>query len=379
MLIDQYNGATDVPFVVAEAYAPEALDQGVTVYRSPNAIDAADDLIPFTVSPNAKQLLFGLGWQAGAPQLTLLPPGGGEITPGNAAVNGALFLTSLHSTLVSVQRPAPGVWQARVSNLSAEGIEHYQFTYFANKGAPLAEGENLFLTPATPGEAGTDHYRITWRVPPAATDEATIGLYATRLGDDRLGNTEEAVPIVLNLPLKQGFFDWNLTSFPFGDYAVSGQVDDGINDTPAANSENLCDPAFNPLPTLRAFDSRRFAITQVFTATGTIQPNDPAFPDPPTGLVLTPQDGALLARWTPAADPTVTSYQVVVQWSPVEWREYTVSASPTPGLRIGALQNDLEYAVTVYAQDVESKFSFPLTGSGMPQANTEQLPIRQTI
>ena len=143
---------------------------------------------------------------------------------------------------MSVQRPAPGAWQARVSNLSAEGIEHYQFTYFANKGAPLAEGENLFLTPATPGEAGTDHYRITWRVPPAATDEATIGLYATRLGDDRLGNTEEAVPIVLNLPLKQGFFDWNLTSFPFGDYAVSGQVDDGINDTPAANSENLCDP-----------------------------------------------------------------------------------------------------------------------------------------
>ena len=78
VLIDQYNGATDVPFVVAEAYAPEALDQGVTVYRSPNAIDAADDLIPFTVSPNAKQLLFGLGWQAGAPQLTLLPPGGGR-------------------------------------------------------------------------------------------------------------------------------------------------------------------------------------------------------------------------------------------------------------------------------------------------------------
>ncbi len=374
VLIDQYNGATDVPIMAAQATAADALDQTVTVYRSPNAIDAADDLIPFTVSPNAKQLLFGLGWQAGAPQLTLLPPGGGEITLANAASNGAQFQSSLQSTLVSVQHPVAGNWQARVSNLSDDGIEHYQFTYFANKGAPVADGENLFLTPSTPGEVGTDTYRITWRVPDAATEAATIGLYATRLADNRLGNTEAAVPIVLNLPLKQGFFDWNLSSYPFGDYAISGQVDDGINDGPAANSEDLCDVNFNPLPTQRAFDSQRFAITEVFTATGTIQPNDPAFPDAPTGLLLTPQDGALLARWNAANDPTVTAYQVHVQWSPFDWRDYTVLAGPTPSLRIGALQNEISYEVTVTAQDVEGKTSGALIGTVMPQSNVEPLP-----
>jgi hypothetical protein len=374
VLIDQYNGATDVPVMAAQLYSPDALDEVVSVYRSPNAIDAEDDFIPFTVSANAKQLLFGLGWQAGAPQLTLLPPGGGEITPQNAAANGAQFQTSLQSTLVSVQNPAAGAWQARISNLSDDGIEHYQFTYFASKGAPLVEGENIFLTPATPGEAGTDQYRITWRVPAGATDEATISLYATRLGEDQLGNTEQAVPIVQNLPLKQGFFDWNLTSFPFGDYAISGQVDDGINAAPPAASEDLCDVNFNPLPTLRAFDSRRFAITHVFTATGTIQPNDPGFPDAPSNLVLTPQDGAFLARWTPATDPTVTAYQVNVQWSPTEWRDYTVLAGPTPSLRVGALQNDIEYNVTVYAQDVEGKTSDPIFGIIMPQLGWEEAP-----
>lgn len=388
VLIDQYNGATDVPVMAAQTHVPDALDEVVAVYRSPNAIDAEDDLIPFTVSANAKQLLFGLGWQAGAPRLTLIPPagsaiaGGPEITPENAAANGAQFQTSLQSTLVSVQNPAAGEWQARISNLSEEGVEHYQFTYFASKGAPLVEGENIFLTPATPGEAGTDQYRITWRVPAGATDEATISLYATRLGENQLGNTEQAVPIVQNLPLKQGLFDWNLTSFPFGDYAISGQVDDGINTAPPAASEDLCDVNFNPLPTLRAFDSRRFAITHVFTATGTIQPNDPGFPDAPSNLVLTPQDGAFLARWTPATDPTVTAYQVNVQWSPTEWRNYTVLAGPTPSLRVGALQNDIEYNVTVYAQDVEGKTSDPIFDIIMPQVGWEpepEAPITVTV
>lgn len=374
VLIDQYNGATDVPVMAAQAYTPDALDEVVSVYRSPNAIDAEDDFIPFTVSPNAKQLLFGLGWQAGAPQLTLLPPGGGEITPQNAAANGAQFQTSLQSTLVSVQNPAAGEWRARISNLSEDGIEHYQFTYFASKGAPLAEGENIFLTPAAPSEQGTDHYRITWRVPAGATDEATISLYATRVADDRLGNTEEAVPIAQNLPLKQGAFDWNLTSFPFGDYAISGQVDDGINAAPPTASEDLCDVNFNPLPTRRAFDSRRFAITHVFTATGTIQPNDPGFPDAPANLVLTPLDSAFLARWTPATDPTVTAYQVHVQWSPTEWRDYTVLAGPTPSLRVGALENDIEYQVTVTAQDVEGKTSDSIFGIVMPQLGSGELP-----
>ncbi|MFN8488786.1 MAG: fibronectin type III domain-containing protein [Caldilineaceae bacterium] len=372
-LIDEVNGGTDVPPVrSASLNTPDA---PVTIEKAPQIVNG-QTLIPINVSAQAKQLLFGLGWQAGTPQLSLINPDGVEINATNAAANNAQFSNSQQSTLIGIQNPKAGQWQAKLANLSENGIEHYQFTYFANHGGPVNAGDNLFLTPAQPDEKGSGSYQITWRVPAGTTANAHISLYTTRATGAITGELDVAVPIVQNLPLKNGAYTWDTSALPFGSYQISGIVDDGVNTAPTTTqSENTCDPNFNPLPTLHAFDPERFAISTIFTATGTVQVNHiTPLPPAPTNLTLTPQDGALLARWDPSPDQTVVAYQVSV-CNPLCRDTQTIVASAHPAMRINALENGTSYQVFVYAQDVDNRTSVDAAlANGTPDANAEPLP-----
>ncbi len=373
MLIDEVNGGTDVPPV--RSASMNRPDAPLTIYKAPQMING-ETRVPITVTVQAQQLLFGLGWQAGTPQLSLINPDGVEINATNAAANNAEFSNSQQSTLIGVKSPKPGHWQAKIANLSEKGIEHYQFTYFANHGGPVNPGDNLFLTPAAPGETGSGQYHITWRVPAGTPDNAHISLYTTRATGDITGNLDVATPIVQNLPLKAGAYDWDTSAFPFGNYQVSGSVDDGVNTGPSSvKSEDTCDPNFNPLPTQHAFDPQRFASTGVFTATGTVHiEHITPLPPQPTNLAVSPQDGALLARWDPSTDQTVVAYQISV-CNPLCRDAQTIVATNHPALRVNALENGVNYQVYVYAQDVDNRTSQNAAlASGTPAANAEPLP-----
>ena len=112
-----------------------------------------------------------MSWQAGAPTLSLVNPDGVEITVANIAAHNGESDGNGNITLLGLQQPKAGMWQAKLSNLSEAGVEHYRFLYFANKGAPgTPDNHGKFLTPAAADEPGANSYNITWEVPPDVTD-----------------------------------------------------------------------------------------------------------------------------------------------------------------------------------------------------------------
>ncbi|MCB0188701.1 MAG: hypothetical protein KDE31_30740, partial [Caldilineaceae bacterium] len=94
LLIDEYGG----PMVSAAA-----MNGLKTMAAPPKANGAAT--IPFTVSPNAEQILVGLSWQAGAPTLSLINPDGVEITVGNVASHNGQTDGTANITLFGLQQP----------------------------------------------------------------------------------------------------------------------------------------------------------------------------------------------------------------------------------------------------------------------------------
>lgn len=362
LLIDEYGSQ------VVSAAASAGLHSG----PAPQKVNATA-LIPFTVSPNAEQILVGLSWQAGTPGLSLINPDGVEINASNiGGFNGQTDGTN-NITLLTLQQPQPGAWQARLSNLSEAGVEHYRFFYFANKGAPGPVGKHgAFLTPAQANEAGSNSYTITWQAPADTTDQATISLFYQRTLSDAAaiaqtgyitGNLLDGAPIVQNLPFKTGSFQWNTSGLLNGEYRIRAVVDDGINALPAGQVSvplDVCQPQPNGLPTARAFDPQRFPGTVVFTSTGTIQINDVTPPAGPTGLTLTPADSALLAQWQAASDPDVSAY--LVRWGVRKFNDPTVfivqnqqlvaaADADQAQLYIGAVTNGREYGVDITALD----------------------------
>ncbi len=375
VLIDQHGG-----YVLA---AGSAGDDTVLVQAAPLAVNGIA-LIPFTVSPNAEQILVGVSWQAGAPQFSLLSPDGVEINAANATSFGAQVGGTAHETILTVQTPKPGAWQAKIANLSDKGIEHYKLLYLASKGAPgLPGSRGQFVNPAGANEPGTDAYTIRWSAPADTSDKATISLYYYRTVALN-GNLQQGVPIVKNLPFKSGSYLWNTTGLLNGAYQIRAEVDDGVNDLPLdqiSQPNDTCLPANSGLPKARAFDTNRFPGTVVFTTTGTIAINDLVAPSAPTGLQVSGVDGAIMARWTPAGGD-VNAY--LLYWGPKNpsallgfeaKNQALVAATAMPVYRIGAVTNNLPYGVAIVALDVNGNpSSFATTQFVTPSVSGNPIP-----
>lgn len=388
LLVDQFGGYA---VTVAGVQGPEQ----VMVQSAPATVNG-EALIPFTVKPSTEQILVAIGWQAGAPTLSLINPDGVEINAGNAAQHGAQTGGNATTSIITVQSPKAGAWQAKISNLSEQGVEHYKFIYLANKGAPGAPGNRgQFVNPVAAGEAGTNSYLVRWTAPEDTPDTATVSLYYYRT-EVITGNLQLGVPIVKNLAFKTGQYQWDTSGLLNGQYTIRAEVDDGINELltdQISLPDNACLPANGGLPSARAFDPNRFPGTSVFTSTGTIAINDVLPPATPTGLQLYGVDHAIMARWTKAPELDVNSY--LVRWynalqidpnNPVGVNQALVTGTDAPEYRIGAVTNNLNYVVQVAAVDVNgntSPFTAPMQVnpglSGNPLPNTPLTPTVQAV
>ncbi|MGD8968799.1 MAG: hypothetical protein PVI07_14935, partial [Anaerolineae bacterium] len=353
------------------------------------------------VSADAEHLLVALGWQAGAPQLTLCDPDGTDVSVSSAYT--VAISTTTYSTLMGVQlsEPKPGDWQAVISNLS--GIEHYKFIYFANKGGPgTAENRGRFLSPGAGFEDGTGVYTITWEAPPSAPVSATISLhYTPYVEDPDWGLRPEGVadvPIVKHLPFSQGSYVWDTSGLendccdhygvaasPFY-YKLRAVVDDGVNDFPPGavyDPRDPCEPRCE-LPSERAFDPDRFPGISTFSAAGYIMVNDTVAPEAPKGLELEGVDGAILARWDPSPERDLAAY--LVRWGTYRqspwphWRRYNeeqITAVLSPTLRLGGLVSGTVYQVAVKAIDANgnaSRFS-SVASATVTDADMDPVPL----
>lgn len=382
ILIDQYGGAQSSPVLAAEADMSDI----VPVQIAPAAVNGVT-LIPFTVSPNAENILVSLGWQAGSPTLSLIDPDGVEITAQNAAGFQGQLYSGASSVIFGVQSPKPGAWQAKVANLSAEGVEHFKFVYLANKGQPGAPGNRgALLLPATPNEQPVNGlYTITWSVPADMTDQATVALYYRRT-DVITGNLQIDAPIVRNLPAKTGSYAWDTRKMLAGAYQIKAVIDDGVNELPAGKvsiPDDACLAVTSGLPRQRAFDASRFPGVVTLTAPGTVRIVDNTAPDAPTGLAVVAVDGAIMVRWNPSAAPDVYAYQV--QWGPFSpinplGFEPRNQALVTVGnellYRIGAVFNGNNYGVNVTALDINGNVSAPTAAVyATPVAGGNPVPL----
>lgn len=356
VLIDQVGGAQTAPILQAAGFNLRAAPQQV------------DDVarIPLTVSPAAEQLLFGLGWQAGSPRLTLITPAGEEITPANATSHSATVTGTAQSTLMVVQNPTPGAWQAQISNLSTDGREQYKFIYLANKGAPgTPTNRGRFLAPITADELISDTYTLRWEVPPDTPETTTISLFAHPQYPDDLRPTDASITIAQHVPFTAGSYAWDSTRFANGHYELVGIVDDGINiaaadlDTPTPDG---CPAPGSDLPPARAFAAERFPGTVVFTSTGVFVGNFQQPAAAPTNVQVSGVDGGLLVRWDAVDDPSINLYRV--RWGFVAGEQFfaigqqLVNASPDPALHVVGLQNDVEYGVQVSVVYQNPEFAY---------------------
>ncbi len=361
-------------------------DLPVTVQAGPAAVNGVAE-IPFVVSPRAEQILIGLGWQAGAPQISLVAPDGAVVDLNNLAQFQGQVVAQPDYVLLSLQAPKPGEWTARIDSLSAEGYEHYKFFYFANKGAPGAPGEGGFLAPAAPNEEGSSGYTIRWQVPAgmndAASAKATISLFY-RSSIVYTGTLGVDVPIVQNLPYKNGSFFWDTAGLPSASYQIKAVVDDGVNDLPVgkiSRPDDACVALTSGLPYARAFAKERFPGTVTFLSAGSVKVTDVTPPPTPGNVQVTSSDGALLVRWDGApAESDVTRY--LVRWGKANGNMFTpeeqriVTAGAEPRLRIGAVKIGQAYGIDVTALDASSNpsnLSAPVYGT--PAIGNDPVPL----
>jgi hypothetical protein len=380
ILIDQYGGAQSSPVVAA------TMGEQAMVQAAPAAVDGVT-MIPFTVSTDAETILVSLGWQAGSPALSLINPDGVEITLQNAAAFQVKSHAGADSVIFGLKAPKVGVWQAKVANLSAEGVEHYKFVYLANKGQPGSPGNRgAILLPAVQNEPPAEGiYNITWAVPADTTGLATIALYYRRT-DVITGNLQVDVPIVRNLPAKTGSYAWDTRRMLAGEYAIKAVIDDGVNELPAGKvtiPDDACTAVTSGLPLQRAFDPNRFPGVVTLIAPGTVRIADNVAPDMPTGLAVAAVDGAIMVRWNGAAAPDVYAYQV--QWGPFNpinplgfepKNQALVTAGGELGYRIGAVFSGNQYGVHVTALDINGNASAPTAAVyATPVAGGNPVPL----
>jgi len=443
-LIDQFGGASSAPVVAANS--PLIIAQAGPSSGAPRLAQVADGDAPLEirsgapienglatervdVHADAQQLLFGVGWRTGAPSIRLLNPhgdvaaawSGGQIS-GNIAYSYAItqaFELDRNMALIGLKRPADttanpwqGGWKIEIGNLHDDRREEYRVIMFANQGAPggvVANGGYAFTAPVSQLEAATGSYTIRWDVPQGTPDSTRISLYysqtpptSTPIPDPAPGDPDDPnlphgsipvqqdIPIVRHVRFADGEYAWDTRALASGSYLVYGVVDDGFNSFPANDAQltqpnNPCIVPSSGLPTTRAFRPDRFPGTVVFTSTGTIVISDTTPPAAPTGLSLTPADGALLARWDrpPAGELDTVAY--VVHWhqdrpgqSPID-NQQRVTAVETPTLRLGGLTNGQSASVSLQAIDASENISAPSPEiTAVPEGVSAPIPLAPT-
>ena len=361
-LIDQYGGGK----AMAGGQAAEQAGQtpsAPTLRRAPALVDGSAT-ITFMVSADTQNLLVGLSWLEGSPQIDVRDPSGHSVI-GNPDYTIAISNTQ-NSLLQGIQlsKPAAGEWKAVISNVTEQ--TDYRFIHFSDKGAPgddrQSDGTGRFLKPALMGEDGTGSYNIQWEVPAGTPISATIGLYYVKTfikpHGEYLG--EVKIPIVKNLPFTAGSYTWDTSVMETGLYYLYAEVDDGVNDFPAgeiSNPDNYCNTARSSLPPERAFSAERFPGVVRFESGGSLQITDTEAPPAPTGLELAGAAGALLARWDASTTRDVVAYQVrwgrqryamPGGWTWTSYQELRLTATAEPSARL----NGVEEATLIYRNAV---------------------------
>ncbi|HYF61370.1 MAG TPA: hypothetical protein VD886_01065, partial [Herpetosiphonaceae bacterium] len=391
-LIDRYGGAQPWPTLRGTPASPATDGARLIAYGATGTITATET---FTVTEQTEQVLAGLGWRAGAPNLSLIAPDGTRLEGADATAYTTVISNTGQQILLSMQHPDDdqlawaGTWQAEISNLGDEPfVENYQFVAFMNSGAPGTASDYRFLSAGARMTANANAYTIAWAVPANAAQAAphsTISLFYTRVDDPAAasGNLGARVPIRSNLPLTAGSYNWNMQGLPSGTYQISAVVDDGVNESPfgAGGSPDVCTPLTSGLPPARAFSPERFPGTVAFSSTETIELIDPNPPPTPTGLSLDSLDGALIARWDGPAAADWDTQGYVVAWTQTTPRgainnEQYVSASSSPAVRIGGVDNSLPVAVQVRAVDASHNLSAAALANGTPSGNSDPLPLQ---
>ena len=249
--VDEYQ------LVEQTAYLAQATAQGLELTSSDT----------FTVSVPATNLtIFGLEWEQGSPDFSLLDPLGQEVRADPGSVYpGMGYTTTVRSTVFFIENPVPGVWEARIGNVT--GNENYTFGALGANQAPAVEV-------AQPQPAGEGRYTLLWTADDA-DDEATVALY---YDTDNTGS--DGTLIVAGLSEDTTSAVWDTSEVPTGDYYVYVRADD-LKHPPVV--------AYSAAP---------------------VHVEDTVPPSPPTGVEVTPDVEALEVRWGVNPEADVVGYRV---------------------------------------------------------------------
>ncbi|HEY66327.1 MAG TPA: hypothetical protein G4O02_17390 [Caldilineae bacterium] len=316
--LDEYQ------LVEQTAYLAQAKAQGLKL----TSINA------FTVSVPATDLaIFGLEWEQGSPDFSLLDPLGQEVRADPGSVYPDMgYTTTVGSTVFFVENPVPGIWEARIGNVT--GNEHYTFGALGANQAPAVEVTQ-------PQPAGDDGYTLLWTASDA-DDEATVALYY-----DVNDSGSDGTLIAAGLSEDTTSYVWDTSEVPTGDYYVYVRVDD-LKHPPGV--------AYSAAP---------------------VHVENTVPPSPPRGVELTPDVGALEVRWVVNPEADVVGYKVHYGTVSRQY-DHVVDATNLTELRIPGLLPVRVYYLAVTAYDSsgnESDYSAEISARVLSRWGPWFLPL----
>ncbi len=351
-LVDQYALSADTA-----ATHPQIGGKPANLRHTTVADPLADTITtPITITAFTGSALVGLGNEmvTGTAALTLIRPGGVEISPTNAASYGITVTENYAGRLYAIRNPLPGIWQAKISN--SNGADKWHLLFLANKKMPQA---NL-LTPAILDQPWitTDPYNIQWSVPPSlpAGVDVRISLYYSVTNGGELTPTQRYGGIIReNLPITSSQYSWNMSHLAGGTYRVYARVGSDGSST------------FTPRPTLT--DTNQLPGVSTVWAPGRILLRDVSIPQVPINLKWTPMQESAKVCWDVVPDRDLAGYVLEYIVPDVDLANQThhlrihatVPFSPTGTAvqcaRIGGLNNGIAASVQVASYDATGNVS----------------------
>lgn len=331
-----------------------------------------------TITQYTGSALVGLGWLnlGRSPELTLLTPGGQEVTPANAASYGISVTEAITGRLYGLRDPLPGEWQAKVSNI--QGDENYHLIFFANKKPPQVD----LLTPPAGGEPWYNDagpYALEWAASDVSPDvDMRISLYYSLTGVPVLTPSQQYSGVIVeNWPLTSGSYDWDVTYMATGDYHVYARVTNGHN------------KRYQPRPTITGTNQIPGVVT--VQAPGVLHIVDDTPPAASAWTNWIEFDGALKVCWEVSAEHDLAGYLIhysapdyIGNYLEHDLRVHaTVVYSDTEPrqqcARIGGLPNGDSIPYDVYVYDTSGNVSSPVSELGVPLAGArDQAPAPGT-
>jgi len=300
----------------------------------------------FRIPRGQTDTFMSLGWQSGAPTLTLVAPNGRRITPEQPALGASLVFTQTANTVTFyLRRPPAGRWQVRIGNV--HGGEHFVFTMQGNAPVPT-------LSVVVPGRGRTlladaAHPRVTLAGrlsggPP----RATVALFYTTAptigrGAGRAPNYA-GTPLAPAAPVRQGAwrYNWDTRAVPPGRYYVYAALNNGMG----------------PLV--------------VGYGAGSVLVRQPTRPGGPRAVQGVQRGSTLTVQWqAPAQAALVAGYVVRYRPSGVSGEPWIVQdVGATRRVALSGTRTDVRYAVAVAAYDVTGRQGAWVAGrvSGGPRS-----------